>query len=106
MTMSRRFRLWGFDGDLEGEEARLQGRLPFFQARSDPRVFAARRTDWDFSSQENLIAFSSEAEAERYGTRLQLDRSRRVSPGQLVILCGPGFVSDLRAVSLDEQRKI
>src|SRR4051812_19806900 len=85
------FYLWGFDGEYIGNEARLQACLPFFRLERDERIFAARRAEWSFDPYENLSLFATPAEAERFGTSLNLAEPIGISSGKLVVLSGPTF---------------
>lgn len=40
------FRLWGFDGELKGNEERLQARLPMFTRNGSDDVLLARKLEW------------------------------------------------------------
>jgi hypothetical protein len=89
---------WGIDGDLRGNEARMQGRLPFLTQVDDARVFAARTTNWDLDSKQNLVVFQTEAEAAQHGTQLFSQSKTAILPGQLVVLFGPRFVTNILAI--------
>lgn len=94
--------LWGIDGDLRGNESRMQACLPFLVRAGDPRVFAARGADWDLATGASLSIFPSEEEAARHGTGLSLPKQIRVRPGQLVVLFGPEFFRNLQLLKHPE----
>lgn len=88
--------LWGIDGDLRGNEVRMQGCLPFFRHRGDEAIFAARRASWNFETKEDLSVLPSAEEARGLGTQIESKRRIAVSPGQLVVVFGPEFYAGLR----------
>jgi len=98
--------LWGFDGELAGNESRVQGRLPFFRLPEDQRVYAARTAHWSLEPLESLTVFGTGEEAQGFGTRLELQEPLVVSPGQLVVLFGPAFVRNLHLVDAEASDRI
>jgi hypothetical protein len=94
-------RLWGFDGDLWGNERELMARPPFIIEDGSGRVAAVRALRWDLKSGEGLYWFGSPEEAREFGTDLQLPTEAvPVIPGQFAVLAGPGFLADLDETGL------
>ena len=89
--------LWGIDGDLAGEEDRLQGRLPLF--RVDDRIYAARRADW--SLQDDSVDELTAAEAVDRGTAMPFAENLPVASGEFVVVSGPHFNQWCCDVALD-----
>lgn len=98
-TLPEALSLWGIDGDLQANEGRMQGCLPFLARTGDAvRVFAAREVGWDLDSGNGLTPFPSEEAAALQGTKLSLPHQVWIRPGQLVVVFGPDFYRDVLAL--------
>lgn len=93
---SKKAVLWGIDGELRGNEGRIMSSLPFVSVAK--RIAAARSFDWSLEPEQGLRWFSSEAEAEEFGTRLDLEKDLYIAPGQCVVIIGPEFLQSVRQV--------
>lgn len=83
------YQLWGFDGELGGNEDRWMGRLPIL--RQGDRFFVARSLDWSPQSPRTLTLLSSEEAALDAGTALSLNERVPAEPGRFVALIGPEY---------------
>lgn len=90
-----RARLWGFDGDLVGNQGRLMAKLPFMTFDGSPRIGAARSVHWNVETGAFLRWLDSPEDAREAGSDLELSEDIPMSPGQLVVLAGPAFAADL-----------
>jgi hypothetical protein len=91
--------VWGIDGELAGNEARLMACLPFFTREGTPGVFAARALDWSVDPERNLVHLASEEEALTLGDKLTLPSPFPIVPGFLVAVIGPMLVQSLMVLS-------
>lgn len=86
---SNPFQVWGFDGELKGNEDRLQARLPMFRAEGESEVFLARTLDWSPALRDTEVVRIPAARAAEYGERLESEVAVRIEPGQYVVVFGP-----------------
>lgn len=82
-------RLWGIDSELDGFENSILLALPVIALEG--RVAVARNDSWSLTPEHQLSWFNTESEALGHVTHLGLDSDLAVSPGELVVLIGPGF---------------
>jgi hypothetical protein len=120
------FSLWGFDGELAGNENRLQHRLPLFTRAGDTEhVYVPRVLHWSETLPEDEVLRVPVAEAARYGEELRSElekpmkifagpaRAKLKKPfylftlgdvpvrsGQYVVVMGREFLANARAISL------
>jgi len=84
------FRLWGFDGELKGNEERLQARLPMFTREGSDEVFLANKLDWAPELPVSDVVRMSVEQAEEAGERLEVRGSAlAITPGRYVVVAGP-----------------
>src|SRR3712207_5251430 len=94
---SNAFLVWGFDGELKGNEDRLQARLPMFRAEGESEVFLARTLDWSPALRDTEVVRIPAERAAEYGERLESDVAVRIEPGQYVVVFGPRMQERLLA---------
>lgn len=90
------FLLWGCDGELKGNEHRLQWRLPLFTRDGDETVYAARRLDWSPALLDSDVLRFPVERARDYGERLELASPMNVVSGQYVVLLGPELIDNMK----------
>jgi hypothetical protein len=116
--MNSAFTLWGFDGELEGNEHRLQARLPLFTRDREPGVVhVARVLDWSPALPSTDVLSVPESRAGEYGQALEpvssdpdagsqlMDRSYDrpvIVPGQFVVVTGPELIVKLEESGIHE----
>ncbi|HYI09999.1 MAG TPA: hypothetical protein VEK57_13145 [Thermoanaerobaculia bacterium] len=89
---SQTFRLWGFDGELRGNEERLQARLPMFTREGSDEVYLAKKLDWSPKLPQSDVVRMNTERAEEVGERLDLTaRELPVHPSRYVVIAGPLF---------------
>src|SRR4051794_39652700 len=96
------FRLWGFDGELKGNEERLQARLPMFTRNGSDDVFLARKLDWSPDLPESDVLRMTADEAEEAGERLNVRwlTPPQVVPNRYVVVTGRTFSRRLRRLGI------
>lgn len=87
--------VWGIDGELSGNEARLMACLPFFTREGTPGVLAARALDWSIDPERNLLHIASEDQALELGDKLTLASPLQARPGALVVVVGPNVLQNM-----------
>lgn len=103
--MNDEFVIAGFQGELLGNEKRVQRRLPLFARAHDGRViFVARHLDWTDELRETDVLRVSADRAPEYGEVVKTDQP--IKPGQYVIVMGPEFIKATMVITktlTDEQ---
>lgn len=88
--------VWGFDGDLRGNEDRLMSRLPIIHL-DDERLAVVRKVYWSLSTGEGLKLINSVADATEVGTPIK-GAALRIQSGELLLVAGPSFMRDFEVV--------
>lgn len=89
--MAGEFQIYGFQGELRGNERRLQRRLPlFFRIGDERHVYVPRVLDWAPLLLKNDILRVPVEEASEYGEYVDLQQP--VESGEYVVVMGPEWV--------------
>jgi hypothetical protein len=88
--MNKGLKLWGFQGNLTGQEGAYFYRLPILET-AESQYFLAQADDWTLV--KNLVEVAAPA-----GTAVKLDLM--CEPGEVINLVGPGMRADLAALEI------
>jgi hypothetical protein len=91
------YRLWGFVGQLRGNELAARRALPIVLDERD-RLWVAQTPAW--TGEHGLRCVGDEDDASRFGTALVPTPRLEVAPGQVVIVVGPAYQAAADALGL------
>lgn len=99
MTDKPEIQLWGYSGDLQGNESCLMICPPIIKNPRDGRLGVASKQPWSLDIPSSIRWFHDEEEALLSATQVRSKTGVKIPPSAVVMVAGPAFLTDMSNIA-------